>query len=414
MRLFVAAVLVVETVFAVQGPPTPEELALEQKLWLDEYPDQTWKVVGQYPTAPGTVHTTVFSADEARGLYNHSAHIAWQDGLFHATWSNQRYDEDAAGERVLYASSPDGLKWSAPRELVPSLSPETPWGYAGVYSASLDFVSYDGRLFGSGFTSEILAWESMDREKRSRVRTDECVFPVYGGRIRVYREIKSDGSFGRLFSPEREKLPKELLCPVFSQAAVEPGFTLPPPAWGTGDVLTKYPKRRLNEPTAWKRADGTFVMLLRDDSNSFRKWLSLSADGWKWSCPCVTDIYDARSASCAATLDDGTVLLITNPRGKGINDPVLGWRDRDPLTISISRDGLHFGSTHTVKEGYHRFKVDLKTGPRGRGGSAAYPSVLVKNGYCYVIYSLGKEDIGLTRIPLAALLKKSEKASYEE
>ena len=143
-------------------------------------------------------------------------------------------------------------------------------------------------------------------------------------------------------------------------------------------------------------------MLLRDDCYSYRKWIAFSDDGRTWTKPRLTDMGDACSLSCAVTLDDGTILLVTNPRGKGIVDPKLGWRDRDPLTISVSRDGLHFSATHTVREGCHKYKV--KPGPRARGGSAQYPSAIVHEGFCYVMYSIGKEDIAVTRIPLAPLL----------
>ncbi len=392
---------------AVQGPPTPEEQKDEVSLWLDEKPDQTWKVVGQYPAVPGTVHGKVLDADAATGSYNHHARIIFHDGKFHATWSNQRYDEDGPGQRILYAVSADGLTWSAPRELVPALAPEGPWELGGIYCSAGEFVVWEGRIFGSGGVAEMTGWKNMEKTKDSRVCTKECPFPVYASRGRVFREIKPDGTFGKLFAADRSKLPAETLFPVAKREDIERSFRLPPREWVEGDAISQKPERRLCEPTVWKTRKGWFTMLLRDDSNSYRKWVAFSDDGRSWTKPCLTDISDSRSLSCNITLEDGTVLLITNPRGRGFSDPVLGWRDRDPLTISVSRDGLRFGATHTVKEGYHTYEVS--PGPRCRGGSAQYPCAIVREGYCYVIYSNGKEDIETTRILLAPLLAAAEK-----
>lgn len=395
--------------FAVNGPPTAEERQDEMHLWLDEPPDQTWQVTGQYPTVPGTEHAVIFRGDSVKGSYNHHAQICHFGGRFHAVWSNQRYDEDGPGQRVLYATSPDGLRWDDPREIVPSVSPEAPWERGGAYCAAGAFVVFENRLFASAGMAMISKWQDIERKKSSPVCTRECGFPVYRGLGRLYREIKGDGSYGPLFCEDPDSLPSNLLVKIEKRMKVEPRFSLPRPEWGMGDVLKQKGDRRFCEPTAWKAKDGRFTMLLRDDSNSYRKWIAFSDDGWHWTKPRLTDIGDARTMACNLTLDDGTVLLICNPRGRGFNDPKLGWRDRDPMTISVSTDGLHFSGTHTVKEGYHRFTVPLKGGPRCRGGSAAYPCAIRVGDYCHVIYSNGKEDIGTTRIPLKALLEKEKK-----
>lgn len=38
---------------------------------------------------------------------------------------------------------------------------------------------------------------------------------------------------------------------------------------------------------------------------------------------------------------------------------------------------------------------------RGRGGGGQYPSVVVHNEYLYVLYSMGKEDVWISRVKLA-------------
>ena len=400
------AVSLASAASALNGPPTAEECADEMHLWMDEKPDQTWQVVGQYPTVPGTEHGFVFQGDAANGSYNHHARILHHNGLFHALWSNQRYDEDGPGQRVLYASSADGLAWSLPRELVGAVSPEGPWEQGGVACAAEGFVFFDGRLFGVANAFEIVAWENMEKTKRVEKATRECCHYVTRGNGKLYREIRADGSFGTLFMSDGFILPKEPLRAIAARKDVEPTFAPPVREWNERSAVRQKPERRMCEPVVWKTADGGYTMLLRDDSNSYRKWISFSKDGFDWTKPRLTDIGDARTHGCAVTLPDGTVLLVINPRGRGYRDPKLGWRDRDPLTVSVSTDGLHFGNTHTVREGYYRYVVPLAGGPRCRGGSAAYPQATVVGDFLYVIYSRGKESIETTRIPLKGLVKE--------
>jgi len=75
--------------------------------------------------------------------------------------------------------------------------------------------------------------------------------------------------------------------------------------------------------------------------------------------------------------------------------------DRDPMTISISKDGYTFDKVYTLR-------TDSPTGFRfsgvsGRNPGYAYSSSIVVDGWLYTLYSIGKEDIAITRVPLKAL-----------
>src|SRR5215207_9706133 len=54
-----------------------------------------------------------------RGGVNQHNYLAHHDGQFWAMWSDGPGVEDRVGQRVKYATSPDGLKWSEPRFLTP-------------------------------------------------------------------------------------------------------------------------------------------------------------------------------------------------------------------------------------------------------------------------------------------------------
>jgi len=374
-------------------------------IWLDEPPDQTWEVVGQYPSIPGARHARVFTCDEASGGYNHHAKIARLGGRFYAAWSNSRYDEDGPGQRVLMATSEDGLKWSAPRELIPSLSPESPWGRPGYFMQAGEFFEWNGRLFGVGEVTEIVKWTDRDKtvfadfyDKRKHG------WPVYEGFGRVIREIHADGSLGKVAANDifsRKAKVEKLIRPVPPIAETYPGLCLPVTPWNVSDAARQIPERRMCEPTVWKNPAGDWTCLFRDDSGSNRKWMCFSKDGRTWTKPEMTDMFDAPSQDCQVTLPDGRILLFGNHRGKGIVDKQKRWRDRDPLMVSVSDDGRTFSRTHAVIEGYHEQRVK---GPRARGGSAQYPRAVLVGNNVHVIYSNGKEDIETTVFDVRAIL----------
>src|SRR5690606_1602555 len=89
-----------------------------------------------------------------------------------------------------------------------------------------------------------------------------------------------------------------------------------------------------DEPFWWELPDGkTLLALLRDNRRQGFLFYSLSVDdGRTWTAPQRSGFPDAASKFCGIRLHDGRYLLVSNPRpGK-----------RDPLTLSVSDDGLHF------------------------------------------------------------------------
>lgn len=371
-------------------------------LWEGPQPDPTWTVTNQFSELPGTVHSLIFYATEATGAYNHHANLAWWGGKFHAVWSNQRHSEDAPGQRALYASSVDGLHWSDPREMIPSIVPETSWenSYCAYVGAN-EFVEWDGRLFGSAVVFEVVEWHDAPRKKVTQTRTRESCVPEIRGRGRIYREIGAEGPINCPFVWKRRNfLPNlTLTTPVRDMKEMAKGFQAPKRDYNLNDAVRQNPHGRIfSEPTVWRLPDGQYAVMFRDDKRSFRKWVSLSKDGQKWSEPRPTDIPDAPSLSRVIRLSNGLYVLVGNHRpGLSVGPDWRQTRQREPLMISTSRDGLHFGNTHAVRIGFQQVKVPWVRG--GHDGGGQYPYVLEHDGFVYVMYSMGKEDIWVTRIP---------------
>jgi hypothetical protein len=145
------------------------------------------------------------------------------------------------------------------------------------------------------------------------------------------------------------------------------------------------------EPTVYRRPDGVLVKLSRDLDRSRRLYASLSRDdGFHWEPAVRTDVPDSPSKPFAGTLPDGRVYLI----GNQVAQP-----GRDPLVLSLSSDGVRFDRAFAIRSG---------APPLRREGSAKvvgfqYPSAVVADGALWVIYSVGKEDVDVSRIPLEEL-----------
>jgi BNR repeat-like domain len=152
------------------------------------------------------------------------------------------------------------------------------------------------------------------------------------------------------------------------------------------------------EPSWFSRADGAVVMVSRDQGNSFHKLASLSTDrGMHWSTPVATNMPDSRSKQSAGNLPDGTAFQVSNPSGT---------RDRFPLVITLSRDGFIFDEAYLLRGGGAGMQALRYPGRYKRPGFS-YPKSVVWGDYLYVAYATNKEDVELTRIPLATLQRRN-------
>ena len=112
-----------------------------------------------------------------------------------------------------------------------------------------------------------------------------------------------------------------------------------------------------------------------------------------------TDIPDSHSRTQAVTLSDGRVLLVGNQTAHTFDRGL--YLVRDPLTIAVSPDGKDFTKVFALRSGVpsRQFSGIAGSGPMGHG----YPSMIVHNGRIYVFYSINKESMAISIVPISAI-----------
>jgi hypothetical protein len=343
------------------------------------------------PKLDHTETVVLYRAAPESGTYSHHGYILHHDGVLYATWSNHARDEDAPGQRVLMSRSrDDGRTWEPFAELFPPQDDVKP--------ASKEDPQKDRVLIANGIAVA---------EGKVYAVAEMHVLADRRGLGRLAREVPPVGEPGPIFWLKKNSpraLPGFSAYPPASDARFSTlagkinAYLAEPehlPSWEF-ERGTSRPKavdhHQLCEPTqAWKLKDETLVRMYRDlgTPRSGRNYAQFSRDGGEtWTKPVPTEFPDACSRSAAGMLPDGTVYVINNPG-----------RSRDPLVISLARDGLTF-DRHAV---IACDAPEVRHAGRWKGKGFQYPRATLANKSLFVIYSVGKEDMRVTRIPLEEL-----------
>jgi hypothetical protein len=142
----------------------------------------------------------------------------------------------------------------------------------------------------------------------------------------------------------------------------------------------------------------------RNPVHNNRMYVSFSDSLDQWPALHPTDIPDSPSRAEAVTLADGTVLLIGNQIAHTFDTAL--YLDRDPLTVAVSADGLVFDRVFALRaDAPRQFRF---AGIGGRNLGFGYSSSLVHDGWLYTLYSIGKEDMAITRVPIGEWLMAND------
>ena len=350
-----------------------------------------------FPLAKDAEHYAVWAAAErSDGGYNHFAALTCHEDRLYAMWANHWFGEYGPGQRALIATSSDGGKtWNNAAPLFPPPGKIARSGETGIYLTPDRWVSVGGKLYAV-----------------ANVVSEETNYLIA-------RRIEESGALGPVFlvrdMPDRAELP------VFMAGLTDRKATSPEAGairqwyadngvaswWGAGLPRTAVDEAHMIEPVRYRSKDGVSILLQRsmpiskkDPPNNHRLYVSFGDGAGGWSVPQPTDIPDAPSRSEVIVLKNGITLLIGNHMAPQL-DVLGGYLPRDPLTVALSNDGYSFDRVFAARAGAPRKPRFAEL--RKRCPGFGYPSSVIFHGYLCILYSVGKEDMALTRIPLSSL-----------
>ncbi|MFT3830241.1 MAG: exo-alpha-sialidase [Opitutaceae bacterium] len=342
--------------------------------------------------APGARTATVVRAAENGDHYRNGAALVAFRGRLYAQWQSSVRDEDSPDTWVAYSGSADGEIWSQPRVLAPAsaggaLRSSGGWWTDGTMLVAFVNVWPSGFASGRGGHTEFCTsadgehWSALqpvlDRDGQLVRGVIEQDIHAYDGRLHVAFHLQP----GLIATPHFTDDPRGVAGWV---AGAMPHHAFKPPT-----------SREL-EPSIFARDPGELVMVFRDQDSTHRQLAAVSRDrGATWTLPVPTEMPDARTKQSAGNLPDGTAFVVNCPSGT---------KERAPLAVTLGRDGRLFDRSFVLRSTAdlpaQRFEGKFKR----RGYH--YPKSLVAGGFLYVIYATNKEDVEITRVPLATLAEE--------
>jgi len=336
-------------------------------------------------TAGGVNHPTFSSAKTSGGVNQHS-YLTFFEGKYWLMWSDGPGVEDRVGQVVKYATSPDGLQWTAPDFLT-----SYPEG-SGPESAHYNTRTEKGkRWISRGFwqrNGELLALASLDEAAGFFGPSLELWAFKWDGESNSWEEK------GVVYKNAINNFPPKLLpsgewlmsrrAYDYKESGIEfllggiRGFD----QWESYPVTGSTAEMDPEEPYWWVLPDGKSLMaLFRDNRKSGYLYRAFSIDnGRTWSNPVKTNFPDARSKFNGLRMSDGRYVLVSNPHPER----------RDPLTLSISDDGIVFTKMGYLTGGRH---ID-------------YPHVIEQDGYLLIAFAGSvKQKIEVLKVKISDLDK---------
>jgi hypothetical protein len=338
------------------------------------------------------------SASDGFGwTYNHAPMLTYWNGKFYLEYLSNPVGEHIAPGQTFLCSSTNGCDWEKPKVVFPvyDLMPPDAKGTAMMHQRMGFFIAPDGRLLVLGFYGH--APEPFGE----------------GGIGRVVREVFKDGSFGPIYflrtNTHSGWTETNTRYPNFKRST-DVGFVracqalldnrLMREQWSEEEYLDEElfafkTKGKLEAFNWYHRKDGKLVGLW--------KWsmAALSSDeGKTWSTPVkLPTITTAGAKISGRRTADGRYALIYNP----FEDNDHRW----PLAIVTSDDGILFDDMLCVhgEVPVRRFAGhDKDFGPQYNRcieeGNGQTPGK-----YLWVTYSMNKEDMWVSRIPVPVRYK---------
>jgi len=363
------------------SPPDPAKNP-ESALMLtgDWLPEDTHQIdYSKLPKIPSE-HVVVCDVRAQKGVNQHN-YLIHHKGQFYIMWSDGPAKEDRVGQRVKFATSPDGLDWSEPEYMTPippGSGPDSPHNNTRTDKGH--------RWISRGF------WER-EGELYALVSFDEAA-GFFGPGLELHAfQLQADGSWkdtGVIAKNAINNFPPKKISTGDWMMSRRPynykdtethfmvGGVKSIDDWESYPVLGTNSELAAEEPLWWMLPDKGLMALFRDNRRSGYIYRSFSTDdGRTWSKPIQTNFPDARSKIHGFQLADGRYVLVSN------SNP----RKRDPLTLAISDGGMVFNKLGWLVGNRH---VD-------------YPHSMQHGEHLYVAFAGFKETVEVLKIRISDL-----------
>ncbi len=426
---------------AAEGAAAPLNAGIPS--WNTTIPDHTlpWAGMPRLPTNATTVRS-VYRASPAVGTYNHGPMVVQHGGLIIVNWYAGQTDEDAPGERVLFASSADGGRsFTPPLPMFDRLSPTGAVGSAGVLVSNHEFGMVGDRLYGMAQAHMCTACPagSIPGKSAGLVRRVHVVSSAASGAsVRLgpavwrasTRTSVPSGAAAMAIPLLPEVTDQQLRADVealMQQTIIEVPVPAPPGVhlneravyqreflsqlqlvmllrctsiqYEWASICDLYLTDEQHHPQNWRQDSGMAVAASPWDGDSpLRQWRAQQIS-CNWSMAVPTNIPDSHTRTHVGVLPDGRTYLL----GTQVSNTSLRHK-RDPLTLSLSPDGLSFTQAYALRYGCPERRYNGSHKDYG----FAYPSAVVdrmaaSGGQMLIAYSVNKEDIELMTVALSEL-----------
>lgn len=353
-------------------------------------PDEPHTLGLSYPDGIQTI--TIFAPSDSTDHFSNGAVMTAFKNSLYCMWQSCADNEDSSDTWVAYSRSSDnGTTWTKPMVLYPTIdngyctaggwiaTPDTLVAFINIWPESIDPVG--------GFTRYMLSTDGTEWTAPADVLMADGT-RMDGVIEQDMRLVRS----GKMMTAVHFQ-PGLKVCPVYTLSRLGiNGWTK-----GVFKATDRGKQSRELEPSLYEKADGNIVMIFRDQDSTFHKIASESNDGgMSWTDPVMTMMPDARTKQSAGNLPDGTAYMVGNP---------VTNKHRIPLVLTLSDDGKIFDRAFLLREGGASMP-DVKYNGTYKRKSYSYPKSMVSGDYLYVVYTLNKQDVQFTRMPLASLIKR--------
>lgn len=351
--------------------------------------DQADTVALGLSSATGTETFTVFKPSATADHYANGVALVGFKGYLYCQWQSSAIHEDSSDTWVAFSRSADGKTWSVPARI------------AG--PGSSDYKTSGGWwVNGDTLVAYVNVWKSSTSPRGGNAFYATSTDGTTWSALKALP--MSDGTaMNGIVEQDPHALPDGR---IVNAAHFQPGLLVSPiytddksgiRGWKrasyTNLAVASDVSREL-EPSWFRRGDGAVVMVFRDQNTTYTKLASVSTDrGASWSTTVQTAMPDSRAKQSAGNLPDGTAFLVSNP--------VTGKR-RSPLVVTLSKDGQTFDKAWVLRKGGADLQAQKYAG-KAKTLGYSYPKSTIWNGFLVAGYSVNKEDVQVTRVPVASV-----------